>query len=495
MSTETRPSPSRLVVVAYRGPVSLEAEGGATRFRRADGGLVSALEPVMQARGGLWIAAGETPDGVAEGTPFSVPGRGGIHVLHVPVPADLHERHYLGFSNRVLWPLAHGFSGRIRFERREFRGYMRVNEMFAKTIVESTGPDDLIWIHDYHFAALPALVRQLAPDRRIAFFWHIPFPPYETFRVLPFYEELVAGMLGADLIHFHLPSYVTCFRETAERLLVGDNSTRDGHPVRIGAEPIGIDVTRWQRLGEDPEVEWEAGVLRRQWGARHIILGMDRLDYTKGILERVLAVENLLEREPDLRETFSLVQIAVPSRTRVPEYRQLRRDIEEAVGRVNGRFSRGAYHPVHYYYRQVPRRELAAFYRSADVGLVTPLRDGMNLVCMEFMAVNYDRSPVLVLSELAGASHELPDAVRVNPRDLEGLMEGIKTALRMPAEERQLRAAQLMTRIRALDVHGWAERIVHQLAAVQPAKNGQELKGNDDEPIAPASWGRVGTTW
>jgi len=464
MLDEARRPPSRLVVVSYRGPVSLEAEGGATRLRRGDGGLVSALEPVMQARGGLWIAAGETPAGTKPGEPFTVPGRGRVQVLNVDVPADLHERHYLGFSNRVLWPLAHGFSGRMRFERREFRGYVRVNELFARAIVEHTHPDDDIWIHDYHFASLPALVRAQVPDRKISFFWHIPFPPYETFRILPFHEQLLAGMLGSDFINFHLESYANSFRESIDPLLSSDGLTPDGRVVQIGAQPIGIDVGSWERLGQDPEVEWEAGMLRRQWGSERIVLGMDRLDYTKGILERVLAMEQLLEREPSMRGKVSLVQIAVPSRTRVPEYRKMRREIEETVGRVNGRFSQASYTPVHYYYRKVPRRSLAAFYRAADVGLVTPLRDGMNLVCMEFMAANFDRAPALVLSELAGASHELTDAVRVNPRDLEGLMEGIKTALRMSPEERTRRAAALMTRIRALDVHGWAERILGQFS-------------------------------
>jgi len=464
MLDETRRPPSRLVVVAYRGPVSLEAEGGATRLRRGDGGLVSALEPVMQARGGLWIAAGDTPEGMAPGVPFTVPGRGGIQVLHVPVPPDLHERHYLGFSNRVLWPLAHGFSGRMRFERRDFRGYIQVNELFARAIVEHTEPNDDIWIHDYHFATLPSLLRTQVPDRKISFFWHIPFPPYETFRILPFHEQILAGMLGSDFINFHLESYANCFRESVGNLLTPDGRGPDGRRVHIGAEPIGIDVGSWERLGQDPEVEWEAGMLRRQWGSEWIVLGMDRLDYTKGILERVLAFELLLEREPDLRGKVSLVQIAVPSRTRVPEYRKMRREIEETIGRVNGRFSQAAYTPVHYYYRQVPRRSVAAFYRAADIALVTPLRDGMNLVCMEFMAANFDRSPVLVLSELAGASHELTDAVRVNPRDLEGIVEGIKTALRMSPEERSRRAIGLMARIRALDVHGWAERILAQLA-------------------------------
>jgi alpha,alpha-trehalose-phosphate synthase [UDP-forming] len=463
MLDRTRRPPSRLVVVAYRGPVSLGTEGGRTRYRRGDGGLVSALEPVLRSRGGLWVAAGEPPPGALPDIPFNVPGRGGLEVLHLPVPPTLHERAYLGFSNRVLWPLAHGFSGRIRFERREFRGYLQVNELFADAIVAQSRPEDAIWIHDYHFAALPALIRARAPDRKISFFWHIPFPPFEIFRVLPFHETLIAGMLGSDAIHFHLESYATCFRETAGDLLSPEGKTLDGRSVHIGAEPIGVDVAAWQQLGRDPEVRKGASLLRRQWGAAQIVLGLDRLDYTKGILERILAVEQLLERNPALRGTFSLVQIAIPSRTRVPEYRRLRREIEETVGRVNGRFSEGAYSPVHYYYRRLPPRGVAAHYRAADVALVTPLRDGMNLVCMEFMATNFDRSPVLVLSELAGASHELAEALPVNPRDLEGLMEGIQVALEMPEAERRSRAERLRARIEALDVHGWAERILARL--------------------------------
>lgn len=467
----------RLVVVSHRGPVTVEHRQGQTRYRRGAGGLVAALTPVFDRRPGLWIAAGKSPLGHPPGEPFSVPGDLKTELLHIPVPPRLREQHYLGFSNRALWPIAHGFPNVLRFRRSELAGYLQVNEMFAQAILEHTRPTDAIWIHDYQLAALPVMIRAERPEARISFFWHVPFPGYEVFRALPYHRELLEGMLGADYINFHLDGYAGAMREAVRSLLgaklAGDRAvTWQGRKVIIGAQPIGIDVERWKRQGENPRVLKEAERIREECASRCVILGVDRLDYTKGMLERIRAVEYLLEHEPWLRGEFSLVQIAVPSRTRVPEYREMRREIDETVGRVNGRFSEGPYVPIHYFYRSVPPDTLAAYYRAADIGLITPLRDGMNLVGMEFVAANADRSPVLVLSELAGASEILKGAVLVNPYDTEGVADGIRTALQMPEEERAKRADRLKASVAGHSVHDWAGAVLGQLFGEAPQPDG-----------------------
>ncbi len=474
MESKSKRGHPRLVVVSHRGPVTLETRRGETRFRLGTGGLVAALDPTLKAEGGLWIAAGETPPGQEAGAPFAVPGQPGTQVVHLEIPPRLHERHYLGFSNRVLWPLAHGFPNMVHFQRRDLLGYLEVNEIFADAVIRHTRPQDQIWVHDYQLSAVPALVRAKRPDARISFFWHIPFPGYEVFRALPYHEDLIAGMLGADFVNFHLESYASAFRGTVQSLLgatmAGNRAvTWSGREVEIGAIPIGVDAEAWEQTGADPRVQREAEAIRELCGTRHIILGVDRLDYSKGILERILAVERLLDRESWLRGEFCLLQIAVPSRTRVPEYREMRREIDETVGRVNARFARGSYVPVRYYYRAFPPRSLAAHYRAADIGLVTPLRDGMNLVAMEYLMTNADRPVVLILSELAGASEVLNGALLVNPYDLDGMAEGIRSALEMNGDERLRRTRALAEQVRNHDVHAWASANLDQLRGEAPA--------------------------
>jgi alpha,alpha-trehalose-phosphate synthase [UDP-forming] len=479
MESETRESGARLLVVSHRGPVTLETRRGETRYRLGTGGLVAALDPILKSEGGLWIASGDNPPGHEAGVPFAIPGRPGMEVVHLEIPVRLHERHYLGFSNRVLWPLAHGFPNMVHFQRRDLVGYLEVNEIFADAVLQHARPRDVVWVHDYQLAAVPALVRAKRPDARISFFWHIPFPGYEVFRALPYHEDLIAGLLGADHVNFHLESYAAAFRGAVQTLLgatmAGNRAvTWNGREVEIGAVPIGIDAGSWESTGAQPRVQREARSIRELCGTEHIILGVDRLDYTKGILERIRAVERLLDTQADLRGEFCLVQIAVPSRTRVPEYREMRREIDETVGRVNARFARGSYVPVRYYYRGFSPRSLATYYRAADVGLVTPLRDGMNLVAMEFVMANADRPVVLILSELAGASEVLDGALLVNPYDLDGVAEGIRSALEMNPNERRRRTQALVEQVRGHDVHAWARTNLEQLRGGVPASFGDE---------------------
>jgi trehalose 6-phosphate synthase len=428
------------------------------------GGLSSALLAALQGQSALWIAAGKSPHDRPPSEPFPLPDSD-LEVVHLDIPKGLHERHYLGFSNRVLWPVSHGFPNLVRYRRWDFAGYLKVNEAFARAVANTVGPDDSIWIHDYQLAPLPAMLRLLRPELAIHTFWHIPFPDYEVFRAVPGHEEILAGMLGADRIDFHLDIYADSFRSAVRNLMgarvveSGRQVDWEGRRVRIGVNPVGIDPGFWEEFGRQDRVRRDAEKIRRQSGEARIVLGVDRLDYTKGIRERFLAVERLLEEHRHLRGKFTLIQIAVPSRSRVPEYRELRREIDETVGRINGRFADGSYVPIRYHYRSFRPEALAGFYRSADVILITPLRDGLNLVAMESMMVNVDRPPVLVLSELAGVSRLLPEAILVNPYDAEGLAENLHRALVMPEEERLSRGEAIVRRIRSHTAHDWLERV------------------------------------
>jgi alpha,alpha-trehalose-phosphate synthase [UDP-forming] len=412
-----------------------------------------------------------------------------VRVLHLSIPPQLHERHYLGFSNRVLWPICHGFPSMVRFKRTDLAGYLKVNERFAKAALDHTGPEDPVWIHDYQLAAVPGMMRAERPHQPIGFFWHIPFPEREILRALPFHRTILEGMLGADVIHFHLDRYVRAFLGSLEGVAevsgsAGGVTTASGRRVVAGAHPVGIDPARWDRAAEEPAVRFGEDRIRRMCGTPHIVLGVDRLDYTKGILQRVQAVERLLESDPESRGRFTLIQIAVPSRTRVPEYRRMKREIDETVGRVNGRFARDHYVPIRYYYRSVSITTLAAHYRAADIALVTPLRDGMNLVCMEYVIANSARSVALILSELAGASDVLEGAILVNPYDVDGMAEALRRAMDMPEEERAARVRSMESWIRGHSARSWATGVLDEISRVHEG-SGDEATGDWSLPWEP----------
>jgi trehalose 6-phosphate synthase/phosphatase len=475
-------APSRLTVVSHRGPVSVAEREGRTTFSAGTGGLISALTPAIRRGECLWIAAGPSPRGLPQGKPFEPPGLPGLSVLHLDIPPSLHERHYLGFSNRVLWPICHGFPSVVRFRRGDLAGYLQVNERFAEAILRNTRPGDPVWIHDYQLAAVPAMVRAERPRQPISFFWHIPFPEREILRALPFHRTIVEGMLGADFVHFHLDRYALAFLSAVQDVtgtasVGGTVTTHGGRQVVVGAHPIGIEPEEWDRVVREPAVRFGEDRIRRMCDTPHIVLGVDRLDYTKGILQRVQAIEHLLESDPDARGRFTLIQIAVPSRTRVPEYRRMKREIDETVGRVNGRFAREHHVPIRYYYRSVSHATLAAYYRAADIALVTPLRDGMNLVCMEYIIANSGRPVSLVLSELAGASDVLDGAIRVNPYDVDGIAEALRLAMDMPEEERGVRARNIESWIRRHDARSWARGVLDELAGLRERADEEVVPG------------------
>jgi trehalose 6-phosphate synthase len=447
----------RLIIVANRAPLRRTPEG----WEPSVGGLSTALLPVLEREGGVWVASMEEA-GLPErhGYPEDDPA---FEVRRLPLSAEETEHYYNGMANSVIWPISHYMLQHIE-PRREYRdAYRRVNVRFAHAVLEELREGAVVWVQDYHLMAVPALVRDGRPDATIGYFWHIPWPAVEVFRIVPGARELLRGMLGSDLIGFHIDEYVENFLNCARRLLgaevEGSRIHWQGREVRVASHPIGVDVDRFRRMSD--EVAGEADALRAELGGEHVVVGIDRLDYTKGVLSRLLAFERLLTENPDLCGRVSLFQVATPSRAVVESYQQLKREVDEAVGRINGAFAQDRWVPIHYRYRSYTQRELCVFYRAADVALITPLRDGMNLVTQEFIAAT--RDGVLVLSELTGAAHVLPEALGVNPYDEDSLVAALERALRMPREERLARLERLKERVEALDVHPWARGFLGSL--------------------------------
>jgi len=442
-----------IVVVSNRLPVTLKRVRGGQAIQRSSGGLVAALDPALREIGGTWVG---WPGAVSRVDSAKVKEALGYAVAPVLLsPAEV-RRYYCGFSNKALWPLFHSLTGRVELTSRDWASYEAVNERFASAAEEVARPGDLIWIHDYHLLRVGAHLRERTPEQRLAFFLHIPFPPHDIFGLLPWARKLMEGLLSCDLVGFHCASYASNFLDCAERML-GARVDRSGgwveygkRAIRVGAYPLGIDFEAFQQSAS------AAGRESSSRGTR-IILGVDRLDYTKGIPERIRAFERLLELHKRHRGKVSLVQLAVPSRCDVDDYQALKREIDELVGRVNGRFATPTWTPIRYLYRSVPMERLAAMYRDADVALITPLRDGMNLVAKEYVACQVDEPGVLVLSRFAGAAEKMPEALLVNPYDVDGVASSLHRALTMRSRERAARMARLQERERRGDLYSWLE--------------------------------------
>jgi len=405
----------------------------------------------MRQRGGVWIGwpgAKLKPDEKVD-----VPGS--PYALQPIALSDTEtRRYYHGYSNGTLWPLFHSLPERMKLDRPNLEVYRTVNERFARAAVDEMDKGDLLWVHDYHLALCPEYIRRWRPDARIAFFLHIPFPPYDLYRILPSNTQILRGMLACDLIGFHSPGYVSNFQDCVERLLGARVDRRTGriehgdHTVQVGSFPLGIDYEEYeQRALQAPKPKQDA--------REKIILGVDRLDYTKGIPERMRAYERMLELHKAHHGEVSLIQIAVPSREQVSEYQELKREIDELVGRINGRFGTSDWTPIRYIHRSVPSRRLSALYRDADVALVTPLRDGMNLVAKEFVASQTEAPGVLILSRMAGAAETMLEAISVNPYNIDGVADALHQALEMPIEEREARLRALQARERRHDLEEW----------------------------------------
>jgi trehalose 6-phosphate synthase/phosphatase len=457
----------RLIVISNRAPIRLVHEHGRERIEPTVGGVGSTFLRLLEHNGGVWVAwsgGSKTP------TRLLLPSNAPRFAL---VFASLSERdisnYYYGMCNRGLWPLMHYMISNCHFSAAFWNQYQNVNRAFAGLAAAEALPDDQVWVQDFHLALVPKMLRERRPGLPIGIFWHVPFPPEQLFRILPWRGELLTGMLGADLIGFHTHAYVKHFLDCCERIM-GISVDRDagevivdGRRVRVGAFPLGIPADYFAGLAGSERVQERTERIRRALRSPIVVLGVDRLDYTKGIIERLAGFERFLENNPAYHRRVTLVLIAVPSRTKVADYALLKRQLDEQVGRVVGRFSSEGWVPIRYLYTQFNAEELVSYYQAADIALLTPLRDGMNLVAKEFVASHLKDDAVLILSEFAGAAEELTEALLVNPYDSDALARRIRQAIEMDPAEKASRLRAMRAKINANDLQYWSARFLSAL--------------------------------
>jgi len=472
---EARRHDGRLIVMSNRAPIRIVREHGHERVEPTVGGVGSTFLRLLERHGGTWIAWSGGPRSPA---PLTMPPGGAprFRIVFAPLGEQDISDYYYAMCNRALWPLMHLMIQRTHFSRQHWQRYERVNRLFAEIAVREANSGDFLWVQDFHLALVPQFVREQRRDLPIGIFWHVPFPPEQLLRILPWREEFLHGMLGADLIGFHTRSYANHFLNCCEGVMGLRVDRARGEVaigsrlVRVDAFPLGIPANFFAGLAASERVRARVMRIRRAIGTPTIILGVDRLDYTKGILERIRGYERFLEQHPQWRRRVTLVLIAVPSRTKVSDYAQLKRDLDELVGNVVGRFSSEGWTPLRYLYTQFGAEELVAYYASADIALLTPLRDGMNLVAKEFVASHLDDNGVLILSEFAGAAEELKEALLVNPYSIDQLAERIHQAVEMAPEERARRLNAMRRQVHANSLETWSESFLDALGAAAEPK-------------------------
>jgi trehalose 6-phosphate synthase len=457
---------SQLVIVANRLPVDrVDLPDGSRGWRRSPGGLVTALDPVMRSNDGVWIG---WPGGTeTDLEPFEDDG---LRLVPVPLSAQEVEEFYEGMSNATLWPIYHDVIAKPEFHREWWDSYVEVNRRFATKAIEIAEEGATVWVHDYQLQLVPAMLRELRPDLRIGFYLHIPFPPAELFAQLPWRRQILEGLLGADLVGFQMAGGAANFVRLV-RQRVGHKTHRDlvylpdGRTVRAAAFPISIDTAGFEELAREESVVARAAEIREAVGnPRKVFLGIDRLDYTKGIHARLRAFAELIADGDVDVEDACFVQVATPSRERVEQYRILRDEIDRLVGHVNGDYGRIGQPAIHYLHSSYPREEMAALYRAADIMVVTPYRDGMNLVAKEYVACRYDDGGALVLSEFAGAADELRQAWLVNPYDINGMKSALLDAYRAGDKETSRRMRAMRRTVLKHDVAAWATSFLEGLS-------------------------------
>ncbi|MFZ0133180.1 MAG: trehalose-6-phosphate synthase [Desulfobacterales bacterium] len=505
---------NRLVIVSNRLPIVLKRDAdGRWRAESGSGGLVTAMAPVLKHRGGLWIGwPGTTEDEKMdlEGLLREAARDSGYTYQPVPITKEELRGYYYGFANEILWPLFHDLQTRCNFDPRYWKVYQSVNRKFAETIYRHTGPDDHVWIHDYHLIGVGRELRDFGITSKIGYFLHIPFPPLDLFLKLPWRHQILNALLAYDLVGFQTQrdkrNFIHCVRSMLKDVPVrgkGQVVTAqiDRREVRIGNFPISIDFDEFAIAAAGAEVELRVAEIQKDLGAdanrRTLLLGVDRLDYTKGIPERLAAFGNALERFPQLREKISLVQIVIPSRVHIPKYRDLKLQIERLISNINGKYAQMDWLPIHYIFRSVDRPELLALYRAADIALITPLKDGMNLVAKEYCAANVTETGVLIMSEFAGAAAQLhAEALLVNPYDVEQVADTIAAACDMPPAERHRRMKSLRRKVRRQDIYWWVDSFLeavfaHDLTAFPPLEDYLHTDLQPEEMSLQPAWGRT----
>jgi trehalose 6-phosphate synthase/phosphatase len=461
----------RLLIVSNRLPISIEKKKRGLYFHQSAGGLATGLGSFHKSYDSLWIGwPGITWDKTNEEERRDIEAKlvSKFNCYPVFLSQNHIEKYYHGFSNKTLWPLFHYFTQYVAHDKGFWETYNQVNQLFAQVICTTAKKNDIIWIHDYHLMLLPSLVRQRLPNATIGFFHHIPFPSFEIFRLLPWRKELAKGLLGADVIGFHTNDYARHFLSSLHRLLGYEYSLGQIHAhdriIRVDTFPMGIAYERFSEATQDQEVQKEVIKVRKRLLGRKVILSVDRLDYTKGIPQRLEAFDTFLGKNPQYRGKIIFILAAGPSRTQVEYYKLLKKQIDELVGRINGKYGTIGWTPIWYLYRLLPFPALTALYSIADVCLVTPLRDGMNLIAKEYLATRTDGQGVLILSEMAGAEKELGEAIIINPNNRERVVEALEQALTMPKEEQKARNRVMQKRIQRYSVVRWAKEFIDELA-------------------------------
>ena len=463
----------RLLIVSNRLPVTIRQDADDFAVERSSGGLATALSHPHAARNSLWLGwPGSAYESADDRRRLTRRLRDTYRFSPVYLTDEQVQRYYYGFSNGALWPLCHFFEAHVVYDDDEWEAYVEVNRLFCDAVAEEVRGDELIWVHDYHLFLLPEMLRQRFPEAKIGFFLHTPFPPSELFRVLPCREALLRGLLGADVVGFQTFNNLQNFLYSVYRVLgiAADMNalSYEGRPVHCAVHPISVDPQQFLKaLESDANTLEESRRLNEAMGDRKVILGMDRLDYSKGIPGRLRAYQRLLGAHPEWREAVTMVQVAVPSREQVTAYQDLRRQVDELVGEINGTYGTTTWTPVQYVHRNLPFAEICALLRRADIALITPLRDGMNLVAKEYAVCQKERAGALILSEFAGASSELGEAFFVNPYDTEGMAARMHEVLLSPDEALADRMGALHRRVCRHTVHAWAQKFLDDLAGVQ----------------------------
>ena len=485
MSIEQNHS-NRIVIVSNRLPISVERRRGKLVFEPSVGGLATALGTFYKSYNSLWIGwpgielsrIGEDKQGLE--TKLFSENCSPVYLTQT----DL-EGYYHGFCNNTIWPLFHYFPEYAIYEKNFWQNYERVNQVFAEIVTEVAKPGDIIWVQDYHLMLLPKLIRTRSPDAIVGFFLHIPFPSYEIFRLLPWRKQILEGLLGSDLVGFHTYDYAQHFLNSVHILLGHENvmgriAVAD-HTTKADVFPIGIDFHRYYNASKSPVVKTHIGKFRTKLLNRKTILSIDRLDYTKGIPERLKAFDLFLEKHPEYREKIVFVLVVVPSRTKVEQYTSLKKHIDEFVGTLNGKYGTMGWVPIWYMYRSLSFSYLVALYKMADIALITPLRDGMNLISKEYLATKTDRNGILILSETAGAAKELGEAIIINVNNPDEIVRALEEALIMPKKEQKERNKIMQKRLKRYDVVRWANEFIEKLLYTHDQKTKMEAILLNDE--------------
>ncbi|UZD22099.1 bifunctional alpha,alpha-trehalose-phosphate synthase (UDP-forming)/trehalose-phosphatase [Algoriphagus halophytocola] len=462
---------SKTIIVSNRLPISLRHRNGRFEFKPSAGGLATGLGSIYKQGENIWIGwPGNTVDDPEQRAEIILE----LHDLKM-APVFLSkedvEEFYEGFSNETLWPAFHYFTQYMVYNPEHWEAYVRVNQKFCEAILKKAGPDDTIWVHDYQLLLLPQMLRDVLPNATIAFFQHIPFPSYEILRMIPWRKELLEGICGADLIGFHTYDDMRHFLSAVGRITGLSSESgyiqAENRIINVDSFPMGIDYDKFAKQAKSKKTLRYVQQFSQLVEGQKMLLTIDRLDYSKGIPQRIQAFNQLLEQHKELHGKVSMIMIVVPSRDKVQSYKELKEEIDLLVGRINSEYSTLNWVPVHYFYRSFPFEELSAFYNMSDIALVTPLRDGMNLVCKEFVASKTDQSGVLILSEMAGASKELQDAILVNPNDRQGVVDAIYSALSMKPDEQQARMASMQESLKKYDVFQWVKVFMDRVEHVK----------------------------